>query len=360
MSTPIRPTPANRNEFIQVMRFVAAALVLITHATFYVHERVDGGVPVWHFGEIGVPIFFVISGIVMVISSVSLPSDTAGAREFMARRLLRILPLYWLVTFAKVAIALAVPSVINHNHFDLGHAVKSFLFIPAYNQDGDIRPIHGVGWTLLHEMFFYVVFATMMLLRTRPALSASALILALYVVGRLAQPHDAVLSVMTSSVNLYFILGMLIGAAAVRSLTGRGPRPSWVLAGLAVFALVKWFAPPGAGIPLDPVVPLVGCAMLVLAHCKMPKFLSWPVALGDSSYALYLFHPFLAPAVLMGLHKLLPSLGPLVAIPVTVLVAITVSHGLHLWLEMPLNRWAKRTFRRPRAPGDVNLKGAAR
>ena len=343
----------SRNEFIQAMRFVAAALVLLTHATFYYHERIDPAVAIWHAGEAGVPIFFVISGVVMVTSSALLASNAAGAGEFMARRLLRILPLYWLVTFAKVAIALAIPAAVHHNHFDLVHAIKSFLFIPAYNAAGEVRPIHGVGWTLLHEMFFYVVFASVMLLKGRPARYASLFILSLYALGRVLPAQGAFMEVATSPLNLYFIVGMLIGSASLRG--GIRLPASQALVGMfLVLAVAKLFTPAVMSwLPLDPIVLLLGCAMLALASWHPPAAFRGPVALGDSSYALYLFHPLVAPPALMLVHKLVPGAGVAVEIGLVVLFTIALAHGIHLLVELPLNRWARRAFRRGPRPAPV-------
>ncbi len=57
---------------VQVLRFIAAGLVMMTHATFYVSTRIDSNVNVWNCAIHGVSIFFVISGFVMAISSRSL------------------------------------------------------------------------------------------------------------------------------------------------------------------------------------------------------------------------------------------------------------------------------------------------
>ena len=290
---------ATRNEFIQAMRFVAAALVLVTHATFYYHERIDRAVEIWRPGGIGVPIFFVISGFVMVVASAKLTRDAAGARVFFARRLLRIVPLYWLVTLVKVAIALAAPAVVHHNHFDLIYAVKSFLFIPAYNAAGEVHPIHGVGWTLLHEMFFYIVFATVMLFHASPVRYASLFILLMYGLGLLVAPSSAFMEVVTHPINLHFVVGMLLGSAALRDRL-QAPAPLALLIALVALALGKLFVPAVmAWVPFDSAVLLLGCAMMLLASWKPPRLFNVPVALGDSSYALYLFHPLIAPPALM-------------------------------------------------------------
>jgi peptidoglycan/LPS O-acetylase OafA/YrhL len=68
-----------RDENVQILRFVAAALVLVTHISVYYQERLFPGAGTWSAGASGVSLFFVISGLVMYISSVGLPRDSTGA-----------------------------------------------------------------------------------------------------------------------------------------------------------------------------------------------------------------------------------------------------------------------------------------
>lgn len=55
---------------IQLLRFIAAALVIVTHITLYYGDKILelGRDVFWHKGMMGVDIFFVISGFVMGVS----------------------------------------------------------------------------------------------------------------------------------------------------------------------------------------------------------------------------------------------------------------------------------------------------
>ena len=336
----------DRSEFIQSLRFVAATLVLLTHSTFYYHERVSKDWPVWPSGAIGVEIFFVISGIVMVICSAALPSNAAGAKEFMVRRLLRIMPLYWLVLLIKVAITLVLPSVVYHNSYDAVHIIKSFLFIPTFNAEGEIRPIHGVGWTLQHEMFFYLLFGAMMLLGRRAARWVSAVIIGLVCVRIGVNPQSAPMLVATNPINLYFIVGMMIGSVIVYGDTYHPRSRQALFAGLILAALLKWLLPePMEVLPLAPVVLVLGALMLLFTAWRPPRPLRFAVVLGNSSYTLYLFHPLVAPPVLLAVHRVAAPLGALAEIGLTVVITVTLAHGIYKWVELPLNRWTKNLFR---------------
>jgi exopolysaccharide production protein ExoZ len=112
-------TPEEEN--LQMLRFFAAALVLATHLTFYIKERVDSSFVIWHVGEAGVQIFFLISGVVMYLATVHTPRSFSGATYFLSRRIARVFPLYWLMTSIKVAFALVVPAAVLHNKPDFLH-----------------------------------------------------------------------------------------------------------------------------------------------------------------------------------------------------------------------------------------------
>ena len=136
---------------IQYLRAVAALLVLVNHLTFYLPS---GGYRFWP-GGVGVDIFFVISGAVMWWVA-----RNARPLTFAWRRLLRIVPLYWLV-LAFVAVLWPGGGIDPWLDFPLQDILRSFLFIPFANgaRGGAVQPVLGVGWTLNLEIYFYGIFA---------------------------------------------------------------------------------------------------------------------------------------------------------------------------------------------------------
>jgi len=113
---------------VQALRFLAAAMVLVTHSFFYASERLGGNVLSWVTGAKGVDIFFIISGFVMVISSRNLISQGDGWRTFLQHRLIRIVPLYWTATSAKLLIVILMSGLALHSKFDLWVVMKSYFF----------------------------------------------------------------------------------------------------------------------------------------------------------------------------------------------------------------------------------------
>jgi len=101
-------------------------------------------------------------------------------RRFLSSRITRIYPLWWvcagiIMVYFWVTYGIpAAPDRIAGPHEAVTYALKSLLLIPQ-----DAPPILGLGWTLIHEMFFYLVFALILFLPKKyllPALIAWALL----------------------------------------------------------------------------------------------------------------------------------------------------------------------------------------
>lgn len=129
---------------LELLRFLAAVLVLTHHYFGYQH------------GFIGVNIFFMISGFVIMYAT------TINTEYFFLRRLLRIIPLYWLLTILFTMTLIFLPNLISKSYFDLIFLLKSLFFIPFENNGVGPGIGHSpylfLGWTLNYEIFFYLVF----------------------------------------------------------------------------------------------------------------------------------------------------------------------------------------------------------
>ena len=327
-----------RNENLQILRFVAAGLVLITHITFYIHERVDSSVDIWHGGEAGVPIFFVISGFVMYLTGEKLPRNSDGAKLFLRRRVARVFPLYWLITTLKLAVAVVAPAAILHNRPDLLHTLGSYILFPMLNEEGRVQPLHGVAWTLLHEMFFYYIFSVCLLLRKSPLVWGSVTIGALWLVGLVVPAESALARVSFSEINLMFVVGMVL--AWLHKRTYRLPH---AVALLFLFTGIAMLAVPDfttlrnkliGGFSIEAV--FLVAALLSIKFAALPKSRMLLAKLGDSSYSLYLIHPILAPAVALILFQFYIRSAYLI-LPMTFVICVGTAHLVYRFVENPLN-----------------------
>ena len=142
---------------IQMLRGIAASMVVFVHLDVQL-KRLGYGTLDAAWLSSGVDIFFVISGFIMWVSVARRPATSAG--EFMRNRLIRIVPIYWLVSVGVLAMTIVAPEFLHSTVFSAPHALASFLFLPARHPvTGEFWPLLVPGWTLNYEMLFYLLFA---------------------------------------------------------------------------------------------------------------------------------------------------------------------------------------------------------
>lgn len=344
---PYRPDRGPRLMLVQALRAVAALFIVFVHAQFdAVHfGGAAGFVPVralpW---EVGVDIFFVISGFVIVHATRGQFGRAGAVRTFAARRLIRVVPLYWLATAAFLLVALARPGALNSPPPSPGEIAASFLFLPYTNSFGNAQPVLTLGWTLNYEMAFYLVFAAAMAFamprRQTVALVALffAALTALGVLVALPMP----LSFWANPIALEFVAGM--GIALARDTGGRpGIILRAVLAAVAIRMLHADLMQDG----VERVFALgVPAAMLVMAAVfgpepRLPSVVARTlVLLGDASYALYLFHPFALRTTRLMLSGM--EIAPWTYIAIATAAAVVLAVLVHVAIEKPVMGYLRR------------------
>ena len=332
---------------LQGLRFVAASLVVAMHASLYMAQRTQGlgTTDYWQAGGFGVHIFFVISGLVMGLASpVSGPwgrLNAAEAKTFVLRRLIRIVPMYWLYTLAKLAVLLLLPGLALRNSLDPSHLLASFAFWPHRDAAGAFFPLLQVGWTLNFEMMFYAVYALALLWRL-PALPWTLLCYAALV--GLAQwgGPDSAWAFWAQSIFLEFALGLALAAWRL-PLERLGP--VWALCvaalGWAIWALglptPGW---PGVLVSGAPAALIVAGTMGMEPWFQRARAAGWLNWGGDISYAIYLGHTFVVPLLVAALVRAgWPSAT--LAVLLSLLVVPVVADLIYRWIERPCTRALK-------------------
>jgi exopolysaccharide production protein ExoZ len=340
-------------EGVQALRFIAALLVVITHSTLYTHERLNPVVGVWGFGTIGVNIFFVISGFVMMVSTRSLEGKADAWKYFSMRRLNRIVPMYWMATTLKLLTMLVIPGAVLHASLNPGDTILSYLFLPSRNVDGDVQPLLGVGWTLIYEMFFYAVFALGLFLRRNTLLFAGS-VLTIFAAGSMLRSGGEwpAWAVYFDPIVLYFLVGMVI-AKVVDDVVARRFIP-FALAAISIAILVMVVKPAGEGSVGNFIFLMLIAGGLVLAAVWLEPLTAgrFPRAflfLGSASYSLYLFHPMVAPVVPEVLDKLGVQNGFL-SVVLCVLAAAVVTSLIYLLVEIPITKHLQKRLPYIRVP----------
>lgn len=158
-----------RIEIIQIIRFLGAVCIVLYHSGL-----------VGEHGYFGVEIFSIISGYIIVYST----RQTEDRKNFLLKRFIRIVPLYWLMTLFMYAIICLYPALSIMSEAKPEYLIKSMLFLPFQNSRGYNVPILGVGWTLNYEVLFYLIFfAAICLNHSHRSIIAGAMITFLTIIG---------------------------------------------------------------------------------------------------------------------------------------------------------------------------------
>jgi peptidoglycan/LPS O-acetylase OafA/YrhL len=257
-----------RLPLLDAVRGVAALSVVVFHAAFWSDITLTGSAlaPFLSRLDVGVAIFFVLSGFLLYRPFVRARLLATPAPRVLAygwRRLLRIVPAYWL---ALTVIALVIPMP---DTFEPGRAIVYYGFLQIY---GDLA-LGGISqaWTLCVELTFYALLPLWALaVRRRPATVRGELLalLALAAAGTAwilaatlgsADPDHANTSRMLVWLPAYldhFALGMALAVLSVAE--ERDGRPhaavAWVgrRPGLAWLGAAAAFAVVAVGIGLPP------------------------------------------------------------------------------------------------------------
>ena len=316
---------------IQYLRAFAATAVVVFHAA----ERTG-----LHFniGAAGVDVFFVVSGFIMMVISARRPLKPLS---FLRDRLLRIAPSYWLVTM--IMIAGAAVGLFPNLIIEPLHAIGSFLFIPVPSPNGGhLWPVLVQGWTLNYEIFFYLVFAAVLLASARqqlPLLTGSLLLLV--ALSSFAAEPNLLVRFYTNPLVLEFAAG-----ACLAQLWLKGMLPPKVIGLTMIVIAIGGFAAIEIlrlGFDAWSCGPLAALLLAgVLAQEKAGWLPSLPILtyLGDASYSIYLWHTLaLAVVVKAGLHLSVP---PVLIAAVGTFAGVFVGVVAYEMVEKPIQRFVRR------------------
>ena len=330
---------------VQYLRGLAAVIVVVAHA--YVHPLTYENFDFARIGRMGVVLFFVISGFIMVAIS---GTGTFSPLDFLKRRVIRIVPLYWLFTTAAALMAVLLPSLFKTTVFTVPHYLMSLFFIPHEAPvRGGVNPILTLGWTLNFEVYFYLCFAALAFLAARGrVITMTVVFAALHVLALVLPPESSVLRFYFDYSPLAFCAGAWIGLAA---LNGKiGSVGSWATPAAIVVAVASLLGTflfergtSGSHLVFASLV-LLSCAVLFLGlrhESRLPRNRLLE-KIGDGSYAIYLVHMFVVGATVAIGYRLLPVdnvWANLVVVSITTIVSILGGILVHEWLEKPiLNR----------------------
>ena len=320
---------------IQLLRGVAAMMVVVFHLVVTMQPFGLDGSQV-SFLQGGVDIFFVISGFIMIYVS---RERERSSRQFMSDRIIRIVPIYWLLTLLAYVVGAAETRPMS----DL---LRSLAFLPS-GTPALFNPVIDGGWTLNLEMYFYVIFAASLAAareeRHRFAIVVGILAvvaaISIWAPGRYWPFYG-------NEIVFEFVIGMIL-ARSLQQLDAVGAAAAWGMIGVgAIVMVVEPFERLGSRLLSDglPAGLIVAGAIGLNAAGKR---VAAPAALllGTVSYALYLSHVLVFEAIdgLFAQSKLVlgrTAMTGFLALSLT--IAVLIAWLIHVALERPVTRALKR------------------
>ncbi|WP_414489702.1 acyltransferase family protein [Stenotrophomonas maltophilia] len=319
---------------LQALRGVGAVAVVIYHA-LSIHPFLN-----FRAGAAGVDLFFVISGIVMCLS---LRPETT-ALDFMKRRVIRVVPMYWIATtLAAAYFYIRYPDIPPSTI----HIVRSYLFAPP--PEGFGMPVLYPGWTLNFEMFFYAVLSVMLVTRRMAIPLAACLLVVLSSVGSVIPSLSKIYYF--NPIILEFAAGMVIGLAIKAGYRPRLMEGSVYLIGALVLIVVHNHYRSEGVLPwlLPSILLIVGSLAFETSKVVTHRFTQ---LIGEASYSIYLFHA-LAIWLTTWIWRGTPQAG---AVLFAIALSVVMGVAAHYTLEKPL---LNLMLRRRKSSAKKSLEGHA-
>ncbi|MCW2863405.1 MAG: acyltransferase [Actinoallomurus sp.] len=340
------PRAIGRLRELDVLRFVAAAAVMLHHFTGVPAPEWPGGSarrvfpelgPITRYGFLGVELFFLISGFVILLSA-------WGRRpgDFIISRFLRLFPAYWVGVILSLAAYLAVGSWVPFGPNTDGPLMRFLPNLTMLQEGVGSQRMEVIYWTLYVELHFYVLIA---LLAWRGITFGRCVAFMtgwlLFSVFALESGDGFLKVVLLWRYAPFFVAGMgffLIYKYGSNLIVWLLIAMSWAL---GCYYDVKYNFPDFTAAPhslyVIPAVVTVIFGIMALVATHRLSWLRWRgfTVLGMLTYPLYLVHQTISRTFV---PRLLPHMGRWEVLAVLIASALVIACLIHVLVERPAQR----------------------
>lgn len=340
---------------IQLLRGVAVLLVVFFHL-MTVEKKYGGTISclpdIFNYGMIGVDLFFVISGFIMVTITRGYFQNIKKSFTFLYNRIVRIYPTYWFYTLIIFVVYLIKPTIVNSSQGNQVDLVASFLLLPS-----TILPLVMVGWTLIYEMFFYIIFFLMLLFLPQKHLTKAliAWMIVIMLLDTLVHINSPFFNLISDPITIEFILGSLM---AITLYKVQPKISNIVLISLIIFSflvsiyiyynyflsngdidITRWYRVTTFGLPS-----LVVVFAFVSLEQNGLSINSMITKIGDASYSIYLSHLLTLNAIGRVWSKFSTDMiwDNYMMVPILIIASVIVGMVSYKYIEKPLIEHGKK------------------
>lgn len=348
---------------LQVLRAIAAISIVAAHVNrkvqLHLNHNLNFAPPI--FADWGIDLFFVLSGFIIFYVHYHDLGKSFQIKQYLFKRFFRIYPTYWIATLLVLPIFFIIDNIGSGTERNPEVIVKSLLLFPQVHS-----PVLFVGWTIVHEVRFYLIFGLFLFLTRNLRILLSCIFLISTLLIFLLNPSGLnflIKDYLFSPFNIEFFLGCF-SAYIVCSSNSRLQK-TYLIAATAAFLIYLGFNNSNLindqvlllnhnnplivkdrvflfGIPFAVIMTLLG--IYELKHSlHIPRFL---VYLGDASYSIYLTH-FLFISIFFQLLLLFGlSISPSLPVIMFTVLLLSICGGCLFYtiLEKPLLNYLKTRF----------------
>lgn len=350
MEPEVRQKPVRYYE-IDLLRFLAALSVVLFHYTFrgYASEHYSpipflGLGRVTRYGYLGVELFFLISGYVVLLSA-----QGKTVRQFLQSRVTRLYPAFWVactLTFLVERVWGPGPAETQMNpalHAGLGQYAYNLTMLHDFL---GVPPLDGSYWSLTVEIAFYVLISLLIAYRLLPHLNLCLLLwLGTTLLPAITHSGSFYVTLFFPDFAPYFVAGMLF--FLLQQPQGRSWQRYGLLAlayGLAVRAAIAQAHQMSAAFhaAVLPVVAVVAVTLffglfyaITSRRLRLNNF-TWLAGFGTLTYPLYLIHSNIGFIIF---HRLGHLVDKYVLLGGTLLLMLGAAWLIHTLVEKRLSKW---------------------
>lgn len=359
----------NKLVTLQSLRGVAAILVMLFHYRFYLRGDDVSGTTIWDalfgWGIIGVDIFFIISGFIMVYTTQHYNTGYSSVKRFLLNRAIRIIPLYYFglivaFLFGGAMSTFHYPEKVQNLLSALTFTVYKTSVTPHYIDDGGM---YNIRWTLNYEVYFYVAFALCLMMKHRIITLICWGGLMTCIIPALAgfQPTLSVqgytfqtptIAFITNPLVLEFLIGAFAGYIYIQFKQRVTSVKLPIISSVIAFFLLCYIV---FGIYSRAIIALNLGSTIVLGLFILALTLGEPILrsyiprslayVGNISFSLYLLHNPLGIAVMKQMGPVGQSaFKGIPTIILATLLSILAAHLTHKFIEIKLTKILKNKF----------------
>jgi len=341
---PAQP-PANRYSELDLLRFLAAFSVLLFHFTFrgyaadhFSPVRYAGLESVTKYGYLGVELFFIISGYVVLLSAYS-----KTALNFVLSRIIRLYPAFWVACTATFLVVYFFGPAKNSVGWSVYLDVSPRQYVvnmTMFHEFLHVQSIDGIYWTLTYELRFYLIIFLVLLFGLQRHLP-------LLLVGWVAYAALSLVYKLPLSSYLMPDYGPLFISGMCFLLLQKQLANRWLLYGLLLVCWgltlqtefsnaqhhITYYQTAFSLYVIGSVVSLFYGLFWVISTRRVTlRQRPWLYWAGALTYPLYLVHHNIGYILFQRINNALP---PYLLLALITLFMVGLAYGLHVFIEKP-------------------------